>query len=143
VISGFELYSLRARIKTTDLPGWFQRWCIAQNFKRARNIVKWTIQDERETLWRSGLDTLLASLISIVANGALVALAVHQGDWWGFANAISMILSVLVRVYLMRQNRAALDALAAKHAEADKNVNDRAWFLVLLNDGNSLPWMWL
>jgi hypothetical protein len=134
-ISGFELYNLRDRIKTTDLAGWFQRWCIAQNFKRASSTVNWTIQDERETLWRSRLDTLLASLIGIVANGALVALAALQGDWWGLANAISMILSVLVRAYLTNQNRAALDALAAEHAEADKKLDDRARFLVLLNDG--------
>ena len=133
-ISGFELYNLRARIKTTDLAGWFQRWCLAQDFKRSSSIVRWTIQDERETLWRSRLDTLLASLISIVANGALVALTVLQGDWWGLANAISMIVSVLVRVYLTNQNRTALDALASKHADADKKVDDRAWFLVLLND---------
>jgi hypothetical protein len=134
-ISGFELYNLRARIKTTDLAGWFQRWCLAQDFNRASNVVSWTIQDERETLWRARLDTLLASLIGVVANGALVALTVLQGDWWGLANAISMIFSVLVRVYLTNQNRAAIDALAVKHADADKKVDDRAQFLVLLNDG--------
>jgi hypothetical protein len=46
-----------------------------------------------------------------------------------------MILSVLVRVYLTKQNRAALDAVVAEHAEADKMLDDRACFLVLLNDG--------
>ena len=88
-----------------------------------------------DTLWRSRLDTLIACLIGIAANGALVALTVLQGDWWGLANAISMILSVLVRVYLRNQNRTALDASAGKHADADKKVDDRARFLVLLNDG--------
>jgi hypothetical protein len=134
-ISGFELYNLHARIKTTDLAGWFQRWCLAQNFNRASSIVRWTIQDECDTLWRSRRDTLLASLIGIVANGSLMALTILQGDWWGLANAISMVLSVLVRAYLTNQNRAALDAVAGKHADADKKVDDRAWFLVLPNDG--------
>src|SRR4051794_8776697 len=110
-ISGFELYNLRTRIKTTDLAGWFQRWCLAQNFKRASSTVRWTLEEKRSRLWRSRLDTLRASLIGIVANGALVSVTLLQGDWWGLANAISMILSVLVRVYLTKQDRAALDAV--------------------------------
>jgi hypothetical protein len=134
-ISGFEIYNLHSRIKTTDLAGWFQRWCLAQNFNRASNTVKWTVQDESDTLRRSRLETLLAALIGLVANGGLVALTVLQGDWWGLANAISMIISVLVRAYLTKQNRDALDALVGRHADADKKVPDRARFLVLLNDG--------
>jgi hypothetical protein len=134
-ISSFELYNLHSRIKTTDLAGWFQRWCLAQNFNRASNTVRWTVQNKSDTLWRSRLDTLLAALLGLVANGALLALAVLEGDWWGLANAISMIFSVIVRVYLVKQNRKALDALADKHADADRKVDDRARFLVFLNDG--------
>src|SRR2546423_6695070 len=134
-MSGFELYNLKERIKTTDLAGWFQRWCVSQNFNRANNTVRWSVQDKSDTISRSRLDTLLAASIGLVANGALVAFAVLQGDWWGLANAISMVVSVLVRVYLVKQNGDALDTQAAKYAEADKTGQDRARFLILLNDG--------
>lgn len=135
-ISGFELYNLYAVIKTTDLAGWFERWCLAQNFNRASSTVNWTVREKTsEAVWRSRLDTLLATMISIAANGALVALTICQGDWWGLANAISMILSVLVRAYLTKQNRDALDDQAVTHNGPDKNQCERATFLVFLNDG--------
>ena len=84
-ISGFELYNLYTLIKTTDLAGWFERWCLAQDFNRASNTVTWTVREKSfETQWRSRLDTLRATLIGVVANSALLALTIAQGDWWGF-----------------------------------------------------------
>jgi hypothetical protein len=135
-ISGFELYNLYTVIKTTDLAGWFERWCLAQNFHRASNTVTWTVRENSSaTIWRSRLDTLLAALIGIVGNGALVALTVLQGDWWGLANSLSMIFSILVRTYLTKQNRDALDSLAVRYKGADQKGCHQATFVVLLNDG--------
>lgn len=135
-ISGFEIYNLYAVIKTTDLAGWFERWCLAQDFNRASNTVNWTVRERTSaSLWRSRLDTLLATMIGIAANSALVVLTVFQGDWWGLSNAISMIFSIFVRVYLTKQNRDALDAQAVTCSGPDKNQCERATFLVFLNDG--------
>lgn len=135
-ISGFELYNLYTVIKTTDLAGWFQRWCLAQNFHRASTTVTWTVrEDDPATLWHRRLDTLLAAFIGLVANGALVTLTILQGDWWGLANALSMALSIIVRAYLTQQNRNTLDTKAVIYKGPDQHGCQRATFLVVLNDG--------
>jgi hypothetical protein len=46
-----------------------------------------------------------------------------------------MIWSVLVRAYLTKQNRDALDAQAITYNGPDKTQRERATFLVFLNDG--------
>jgi hypothetical protein len=132
-VSGVQLYHPRLGIKTTELAGWFQRWYLAQTFNRSSSVIKWTVQDKSETLWHSRLNTLLAASIGLVANGALVALTALQGDWWGLANSISMIVSIFVRVYLVKQNRDALDAMADKYA--DLHIQGGDYFFLSPSDG--------
>jgi hypothetical protein len=137
--SGFALYNLTAGIMTTDLAGWFSRWCMSQNFERSNSWVQWTAKNrcqKKKRWWRDPqpIDTLLASFIGAAVNSTLLAITVLQGDWWGLANALSMVLSVAVRAYVVQQNRNALDAAVEKAFQASQNDGNEEKILVILSD---------
>lgn len=104
--SGFTLYNVSEGIMTTELAGWFSRWLQGQELHRVRSIIHWEVGD-RPPRWRSFLIGLL--LISVPAHGTLIALTVLAADWWGFANVMAMIVSVIVRYIQVAQNQAGVD----------------------------------
>ncbi len=60
----------------------------------------------------------------------LIALTVLAGDWWGLANAMAMVLSVVVRCVLAAQKRAGInDAIFQAKAGAEKR--EREFFQTL------------
>ncbi|MCJ1370639.1 hypothetical protein MMC20_001852 [Loxospora ochrophaea] len=67
--------------------------------------------------------------------GPLVTLSVLMWDWWGFANCVSMIISILVRIIVVRENQKALDA-AAEGALAKTADPVKTWWT--LPDGNAV-----
>ncbi|KAJ4297488.1 hypothetical protein N0V90_005380 [Kalmusia sp. IMI 367209] len=137
--SGFALYNLTAGITTTDMAGWFSRWCMSQRFERSNSRVEWTVDNRsrRKRGWWMGpqkTEGILSSCIGIIVNATLLAITILQGDWWGFANAVSMVLSVLVRAYVVQQNRNALDT-AAEEAVHKLNASAKEEkILVILSD---------
>ena len=133
--SGHNLYNLSACIQTTDLAGWFQRWCINQQFPKGGAAVDWKVLEEAEPA-RSRSKTLVAFAISFLTNGMLVAFTVTQGDWWGLGNALSMVISVIVRAYLVWENRRALDDAALDGEKKSKGTE--AKFLVILADSTAI-----
>ena len=154
-ISGFQFYNLSNGMFTNDMAGWFQRWLLAQEFPRAGGTVTWTLEQDfdadpikekdreaqwTKTLWRTRWDTLLALLIGTIANCGLLALTILQGDWWGLANAISMVLSIFVRAYTTNQNRKALDTAVVDSDKDSKNgdppLPGQARCLIVLNDNH-------
>ncbi|KAF4770152.1 hypothetical protein HAV15_011604 [Penicillium sp. str.  len=112
---GFVLYNISAGIMTTELAGWFSRWLQTQDFKQVRSIVTWHIT-ERPHRWREFIVGFL--LVGLPVHGMLIALTVLAADWWGFANVISMIISVAVRCIMVAQNQAGIDANIQKAQEA-------------------------
>ncbi|KAF2437269.1 hypothetical protein P171DRAFT_437875 [Karstenula rhodostoma CBS 690.94] len=137
--SGFALYNLTAGIMTTDIAGWFSRWCMSQGFERSSSRVVWTVNDRSRR--KKGClrgpqtaDGVLASIIGTVVNATLLAITILQGDWWGFANAVSMVLSVAVRAYVVQQNRNALDAAAEKALHETNSEAKIEKILVILSD---------
>ncbi|KAL8939166.1 MAG: hypothetical protein Q9211_002860 [Gyalolechia sp. 1 TL-2023] len=134
--SGYALYNVTDGIITTDLAGWFVRWCSAQNFAKSDSMVTWSVDTRPWSLERYWRDRLTATLIGIVTNGFLVALTVLQGDWWGMANAMSMVVSVLVRAHALKQNRAGLDLAASKGSHASNGTGSK--FLVVLADSRMI-----
>lgn len=104
---GFVLYNISAGIMTTELAGWFSRWLQTQDFKQVRSIVTWHIT-ERPCRWREFVVGFL--LVGLPVHGMLIALTVLAADWWGFANVISMAISVAVRCIMVAQNQAGIDA---------------------------------
>lgn len=103
---GFTLYNISEGIMTTELAGWFSRWLKGQELHRIRSVVTWDV-GERPRRWRSFLVGLL--LISVPTHGTLIALTVLAADWWGFANVMAMIVSVIVRYIQVAQNQAGID----------------------------------
>jgi hypothetical protein len=105
--SGFTLYNVSAGIMTTELAGWFSRWLQTQDFKQVRSIVTWQVT-ERPRRWRAFVVGFM--LVCLPVHGGLIALTLLAGDWWGFANVMAMIISVVVRCIQVAQNRAGIDA---------------------------------
>ncbi|KAJ5168400.1 uncharacterized protein N7482_003994 [Penicillium canariense] len=104
---GFALYNISEGIMTSELAGWFSRWLQGQELHRVRSVVKWEV-GERPHRWTSFLVGFL--LISLPSHGILIALTVLSADWWGFANVMAMIVSVIVRRIQVAQNQAGIDA---------------------------------
>lgn len=139
--SGFNLFNIPAGIMTTDIAGWFSRWCLAQDFSRGCSSVTWTVEgnwslDKRARRKRqSRFDTSIAILIGIVLNGYLLAFTALQGDWWGLANALSMVVSIIVRWYVTKKNRDAIDDVVTEYYNPNETT---AKCFVAFNDGKQI-----
>jgi hypothetical protein len=53
-------------------------------------------------------------------------------DWYGLANATAMLVSVLVRAYVLKENRDGLDNAATLHEERRSIVKA----ICLIDEGN-------
>ncbi|KIW37562.1 uncharacterized protein PV06_10208 [Exophiala oligosperma] len=104
--AGWNLYNVSQGIHTTDLSAWLTRWMLSQDFEQTRSFVIWTVTPPRSQ-WK---DITVSLIISIIFNGFLLALTIVSRDWYGFANALAMDISIIVRVYVVGQQRAAVDA---------------------------------
>jgi hypothetical protein len=111
---GFALCNISAGIMTTELAGWFSRWLQTQSFNQVRSIVTWEVA-ERPRRWTSFIVGFL--LVALPVHGMLTALTILAKDWWGFANVISMIVSVALRCFQVAQNQAGIDANVRKAQE--------------------------
>ncbi|EXJ87985.1 hypothetical protein A1O1_04912 [Capronia coronata CBS 617.96] len=105
--AGFNLYNISQGIHTTDLSAWLTRWISSQHFEVTRSFVVWKVTPPRSRRH----DISVAMTISFILVGFLVALAILSRDWYGFANATAMIVSILVRAYVIGQHRIAIDAM--------------------------------
>ncbi|KAJ5380412.1 uncharacterized protein N7496_002840 [Penicillium cataractarum] len=123
--SGFTLYNVSEGIMTTELAGWFSRWLQGQELHRVRSIIHWEVGD-RPPRWRSFLIGLL--LISVPTHGTLIALTVLAADWWGFANVMAMIVSVVVRYIQVAQNQAGIDRNIKDAQQEAQSYNYRQKF---------------
>ncbi|KAI0393402.1 hypothetical protein F5Y17DRAFT_311417 [Xylariaceae sp. FL0594] len=107
---GFQLANLTSDITTGEVAGWFSRWLSSQEFHQIHHKLVWKVADtEAAHQGRGGGRFWAAWPIGIALNGILLALSVLADDWWGFANVVSMILSIVVRAILVQQNRAGID----------------------------------
>ncbi|EXJ86673.1 hypothetical protein A1O3_03626 [Capronia epimyces CBS 606.96] len=108
--AGFNLYNISEGIHTTELSAWLTRWMLSQDFEVTRSFVDWTVTPPKSRRH----DIVVAAIIGFVLNGFLIALTLLSRDWYGFANAVAMIISILVRAYVIGQHRAAIDAMVAE-----------------------------
>jgi hypothetical protein len=113
--SGFTLYNISDGVMTTELAGWFSRWLQAQEFHRVRSIVSWEVADRPPQLIKIGVGLML---IGWPIHGMLIALTLLAADWWGFANVMAMLFTVVVRCVLVSENQAGID-YNIKKAEKD------------------------
>lgn len=137
---GFQLYyfDTKAKIFTTDVAGWFSRWMMAQDFQLAGSVVDWTVEPEPQSfVW----DMAIAGVIGFVTQRGFLTLTVLMHDWWGFANALSMVFSTLTRAYLFHCNRMWLDAgtkTAWDNADQPAEGVRRATMIVILSDSKAV-----
>lgn len=103
--AGFNLYNHSHGVHTTDISAWLTRWMLSQDFEVTRSVVEWTVTPPKNRFW----DEVVAGTISFVFTGFLVAFTVISEDWYGFANAMSMVVSILVRSYVIRATRNSID----------------------------------
>ncbi|KAF7177483.1 hypothetical protein CNMCM7691_005736 [Aspergillus felis] len=119
---GFTLYNISAGIVTTELAGWFSRWLRTQELRQVRSVITWeVVEHQRPSWWKSFLVGGL--LVALPVHGMLIALTVLTADWWGLANVMAMIVSVVVRCILVAQNRAGIDANVSRAQEQARDYN--------------------
>lgn len=134
--SGYRLYNLTSGITSTDLAAWLSRWLDQQDFEVTRSYVNWSIEDKgtKPASYRNW--TILAALLSMSLIGLLIAMTVLADDWYGFATAVSLLLGVLARAYILHVNRDEIDRAVDKSYQAGKagegppNTNARTMFLL-------------
>lgn len=103
----FHLYNVSGGMYTPELSSWLTRWTLVQDFQNVRSVVYWEYVKDGRTWWHY---RLFSAALSFAFMGFLVAMAVMSRDWYGFANAIAMIVSIVVRTYVLDANRAAVDS---------------------------------
>jgi hypothetical protein len=112
--AGFSIYNITSGIVTPELAGWFTRWLKAQDFDKNKMDIKWIVEAERRSYAKMNW---IAFIIAFTFQAGFLALAISMGDWYGIANFLSMALSVLVRVYVLNENRDAIDLAIARATE--------------------------
>ena len=106
-LHGFTLYNITDAIQSTSLAGWFSRWLLAQHPSQNTSLFEWTKQSDR------GHHGHRALIIGILVNSCIVALTLLIGDYYGLASALCMVAGIIVRAYLVSQNRDTIDRAAA------------------------------
>ncbi|OJJ94695.1 hypothetical protein ASPACDRAFT_55617 [Aspergillus aculeatus ATCC 16872] len=102
LLAGFVIASMH----TTDLAPWFSRWVQCQEFETTRSIVYWDVGNNPQS-WLCY--RIISGVLSICLLGLLLAMTVLSKDWYGLANAIALMVSVIVRAYVLQANRNAVD----------------------------------
>ena len=127
--AGYKFYNITDGIHTPDLAAWLTRWIKAQEFEKQRSIVRWSIVPAVENS-TSRRTSLLCSLgIGFSFNAMLFVLTVLSKDGWGIANAVSMLVSIFVRWYLVRENTMAIDH-RVRNPALDADVRDAKVLIV-------------
>ncbi|KAL2808787.1 hypothetical protein BJX63DRAFT_19998 [Aspergillus granulosus] len=106
----FTLYNVSSGIVTGNLAGWFTRWMQAQEFEAARSVVYWEVEPTAQTRWKY---QLVSTAVSVTCMGLLLVLTVLSGDWYGFTNAVAIVVLISTRAYLVQMAREAIDTAVA------------------------------
>ncbi|KAF2164895.1 hypothetical protein M409DRAFT_24799 [Zasmidium cellare ATCC 36951] len=121
---GFALYNLTDGIWVTELAPWFTRW-LHTNLEYDYNVLHWIV---RETPRDMPTRAWVSMLLGFAVNFGLVALSGVQADWYGVANACSMLIQVVSRASITASYRADIDTRAQnfhkKRIKQDKTPDD-------------------
>lgn len=124
-LHGFTLYNISDAIQSTSLAGWFSRWLLAQNPSQNTSVFVWSVRTYPRHYGHGAL------AIGAVVNTCIVALPLLVGDFYGLASALCMEAGVIIRAYLVRQNRDAIDRAAVDTSIHSNNLVRT--FVVLAN----------
>ncbi|KAF3481847.1 uncharacterized protein GIQ15_04606 [Arthroderma uncinatum] len=134
-LPGFALYNITDSIMTTEVKGWLVRWLKMQNLRTSTSCFTWNIERSPQ----SGFLTrnMLALAIGTISTAPLLVLTILMGDWFGLCNVVAMVVSVIVRWFLLLERRNGLDAGAKRAVSKGRESGDQdiVKVLVALDDG--------
>ena len=103
-LPGFYLYNISDGIVARDIAPWFARWLKSESLTWSSTYLSVDMIQAPS----HAMETIVSIAIGSLIVGAVLIVSVLVGDWWGFANAISMLISILVRNFMLRELRAGL-----------------------------------
>ena len=104
--AGFNMYNITSGITTPEMAGWLTRWLKAQEFDKFKMDVDWIVEEKKRSYAKMNW---IAVMVAFVFQASFLVLTILIGDWYGIANSLSMTASVLVRAYVLKANRDAID----------------------------------
>lgn len=122
-LPGFTVYNITDGIMAMDLAGWFSRWLLCENVTFCSTTVHIQTASagsfKRHRRLRSSICAYCFGMMTLIP----AILGILIGDWWGLANGIAIIASVVVRQVILSQNRLAIDgAVDSSEKLPDENV---------------------
>jgi hypothetical protein len=129
---GYNLYNITDAVTTSSISGWFGRWLSSQAIQTGTTVFRWNISAaKRKVPMRDYFTDAIGPLLL----AALTILTVLMGDYWGLANTLAMVFSVIVRWYLVRENIQGLDS-SSQHTLASPKMAQEVTLLITLPNGN-------
>jgi hypothetical protein len=125
-IPGFAVYNVTDGIMATDVAGWFCRWLICQELTWSSTTIRIS-QCQRRA--KDIGNEFIGLLVGVVALTPILAFACIMGDWWGFTNTLSMLISVVVRRIAVSQHRIALDKATENAMDMSVDTVKTFWTL--------------
>ena len=145
------LYNLTDGIQVTQLQGWFSRWVEGQDVRDAITVFRWSIQPKKPRLQVAKKGStqessendegsiyaigIFSFLLGMAFTLPLLPFTIVIGDWWGIANAVSIITSIFVRKYLLWQLRSSLTKMDYTAHDHIGHADDEIQLLVMRSDG--------
>lgn len=117
-IPGFRLYNVSDGIMATDIAAWFGRWINSREFTWNSSCLHISqIQPHHQHQRRA--EEIASVTLGFIAMSAVVVITILSWDWWGFANAVSMVISIISKNVVVRENRNGLNAAFGKVSTQD------------------------
>lgn len=105
---GFALYNISDGIMANDLTGWFTRWLLSEDLANCSSNIKIVTFTSKAMDKKQKMDQNLSRAFGLLGL-APALLAGLIGDWWGLANGLAVLISVLVRRFVLAEHRRAVD----------------------------------
>jgi hypothetical protein len=128
-LPGFTLYNVTDGIKATDLSSWFSRWLSCQQFGWQETTLH--IEDAKKSRRKSRIWYISVGFACLL-NCFFIVFPSILGDWYGFASATGLVITILVRTYVLYASRRSLDNLVE---QADKESTDSVKLIITLPNG--------
>ncbi|PWY88048.1 hypothetical protein BO94DRAFT_535060 [Aspergillus sclerotioniger CBS 115572] len=124
-IPGFVAYNITDGIMATDVTGWFSRWLLCQDFTTCSTTLRLVVQPKSNLVKRDAIGLF----IGILSMAPVIIFPVIMGDWWGFVNSMSMLISIIVRKVIVHQNRTAISRSALQAYDTSSEAVKTFWTL--------------
>lgn len=127
-VGGFVLYNITDGLMATDLSAWFTRWLLCQEIAWQETTLH--IKADR-TKRRDPVRLYVSGLFAVILNCFLLAFPVGIGDWYGFASATGLVLTILGRSTILSAVRTSLDL----HVSSAEKTRDAVKLFITMPNG--------